>query len=95
MKAIALLLATCLVASLATDAPIICIFTLPMIEQVGKYNSFIQAEAVKFIEASGGRVVVLRYTDDPNNLVALLHQCNGLFIPSYNEESANSVVLDA
>ena len=95
MKAITLILASLLAISIATDAPIIGLYTLPIIESNGKSLSFVQAEAVKFIEASGGRVVPLRYTDTAENLLALLHQCNGLYVPSYNEESDQIYILDA
>jgi hypothetical protein len=95
MKAISIIFATLLVCSIATDAPIIGLYTLPIIDANGKSTSFVQAEAVKFIEASGGRVVPLLYTQSHEVLVGLLRQCNGLFVPSYNEESDQVYILDA
>lgn len=95
MKAISIIFAALFVCALATEAPIIGLYTLPIINSNGKSTSFVQAEAVKFIEASGGRVVPLIYTKTHDELIALLKQCNGLFIPSYNEESEHTNILDA
>ena len=95
MKVLAIIIATCVIASIATDSPIICLYTLPIVESHGTSTSFVQAESVKYLEASGGRVVILKYTDNPNNLLALLNQCNGLYVPSYNEEADLTIILDA
>ena len=42
---------------------------------------------MKYLEATGARVVVLKYDDNIDTLLSLLEKTNGLFIPSYNEES--------
>lgn len=48
------ILAIALLVSGRNDAPIIGLLTLP--NRAGTSKSFIQAESVKFIESSGGRV---------------------------------------
>lgn len=79
------LIALALLANAETDAPIIGLLTLPLLKSYEKYTSYVQIEAVKFIEATGARVVPLKYDDDIENLKSLLSKCNGLFIPSHNE----------
>ena len=72
--------------ALATEAPIIGLLSLPVKDAPNGETSFVQGEAVKWIEASGARVTVLKYDDIEASLDQMDH-LNGLMIPSLNGNS--------